>query len=91
MILQKCDDLKWSEELKRDCIYVVERITQELQGCHALTITGVALYLLNSRITADARTKARFAEFKRPESQIADVVEKGLANIKDKYEQRIKE
>jgi hypothetical protein len=76
--------LKWPEELKEDALRIVLVVSEELQSCQPKTIVGVALFMLNQRLGS-----SRFSEYKVQEQSIADVVGKGLANIKEKWE-RIK-
>jgi len=84
LIPRCCDELKWPEELKEDALRIVTEVGEELQSCQPKTIVGVALFMLNQRLSS-----SRFSEYKIQEQSIADVVGKGLANIKEKWE-RIK-
>ena len=87
---KQCDMLEWPEELKEDCQEIVKEIHKELESCQPLTVVGVALFMINNRInTEQIPYSLRFAQYKKSEQDIAEVVGKGLANIKEKCE-RIK-
>lgn len=79
------DELDYPQDLKDDALYIVEGVHRELESCHPLTVVGVALFMVNSRMPA------KFIEHKRSEQEISDLIGRGrgLNNIKEKHE-RIK-
>lgn len=66
--------------MREDAQTIVEGVHRELESCHPLTVVGVALFMLNSRMPK------QYQEHKRSDQEISDLIERGLNNIKEKYE-----
>lgn len=67
LIIKKCAELNWPEEIKNDALFIVMRIKSELEGVQAMTVVGVALYLLNLRIISNSRANEKYKDYKRSE------------------------
>lgn len=88
IIKKKIDELKWPNELRFDALHIVQKCKSELEGSHAITIVGVALYWLNLCIQDDKQK--RFEEHCKSENDLQEIIQRGLNNIKEKFE-RVKD
>ena len=65
ILIQKYGEkMNWPEDLKEDCLYIYKKIKEPLDGCQPMTIVGVAMILLNSRLDMPQRA-AQYSKHKQ--------------------------
>ena len=69
-----CEKLGYPQELSDAALEIVDKIHKEgrLEGCQPNTIVGVALFIVNSKLS----TMPKFTKYKQTEQEIAKAVNK---------------